>query len=287
MEKSILNKKDFEHKINSYAYNSNFGKYGRIYSHTNENLKEYVTDLSDKKVLTVSASGDQLLNCIGAGSIEIDTFDINIYSPLYQSLKIHAIKHLSLVESLEYISTLRYDLYLRFCDYLPNDVKNFFDFLYSNYSIPDIRNILFYKNYSNIQKVNNYYDINKLKEIRDKLKILKHNHYSTNLYNVSDFLDKKYDAILLSNISHYCNPKFFLNYITYLSDYYLNDDGKIYLGYIYDSKGIDDSLKALRSISPNYEMCYDFPDVIDNLDIININGSNARNTTDTVVVLTK
>ena len=51
-----------------------------IYKRSNERIEAYYHHLQDKeKVLSVIASGDQVLNCILGGSKVIDLFDISVF----------------------------------------------------------------------------------------------------------------------------------------------------------------------------------------------------------------
>lgn len=69
-------------KIVSGSFN-NIGKnhyHGNsfIYRFTNEKINEYQKYLENrKKILTVTASGDQILNSVLAGTKEIDSYDIS------------------------------------------------------------------------------------------------------------------------------------------------------------------------------------------------------------------
>ena len=56
-----------------------FNEYSSIYTFTTENLGGYIKklNLKNKKVLTVTASLDHMLNLVLNGVKEIDNFDIN------------------------------------------------------------------------------------------------------------------------------------------------------------------------------------------------------------------
>ena len=55
------------------------GRFDVIYPFTSENIAGYMEDLdlTDKKVITVTASSDHILNAIAQGATNITTFDIN------------------------------------------------------------------------------------------------------------------------------------------------------------------------------------------------------------------
>ena len=280
-----MEKELFEQRLKKRG--DDFWEYGKIYHHTNENLKGYIPNLEDKKVLTVSASGDHLLNCVGMGTTQIDTFDVNKYSPLYQDLKIYAVMFLSPDESLEFIKTLRYDLYLKFRDVLPDNVREFFDFLYHNYSLYQINNILFFECDIHPSEINNYYEIDILNKIKDNLKYLKHNHYETNFFNMTDQITTTYDTIFLSNISHYVNPELFMNYLEYVSEYCLNDNGEIYIAYIYNTHGIKSPIDGLLHVSDKFKINKQTRDFAQKIEVVNFDCAEYSNCKDAVLVLKK
>ena len=57
-------------------------KFNSIYLFTTENIKGYMDelDLTNKKIITVTASSDHIINAILKGATKILTFDINILS---------------------------------------------------------------------------------------------------------------------------------------------------------------------------------------------------------------
>lgn len=67
---------------------TDFYNCGTLYDWTNENFKLYPNvDLTGKKVLTVTGSGDHVLNCVLKGATKIDAFDINVFAKYYSALK--------------------------------------------------------------------------------------------------------------------------------------------------------------------------------------------------------
>ena len=280
MEKSLFEK-------NLKMLGDNFGEYGKLYFCTNENLKEYITDLTNMRILTVSSSGDHLLNCVCNGATIVDTFDINAYSPLYQSLKINAILYLDFEDAINYINILYYNLYLKFRDMLPNNVRVFFDFLYTNYSVSQLFNILFHTIDVKNNCINSYFDFDTFMILKEKLKQLLNNHYSTNIYNITYFLDCCYDKIFLSNISQYCDGESFINYLKYLSDFYVNDEGEIYFAYLYNTGGIHTPLEGLLQINKKYNNVRNLKNFSRRVEVININSAELDDSMDSVLVLHK
>lgn len=265
---------------------SSFSEYSRTYYNTNENLAEYITDLKDKDVLTVSSSGNQLINMIGRGAKRVDTFDINRYSPLFQNLRLYSIKYLSRDLALSFLSNINSRLYFKFNMYLPDKEKEFFDYLFTNYDDDYVCSRLFYFSLNNI-KNNNYYDPKILDYIKQRLTQVEHEHFSVSLYQLTNYLSTLYDSIYLSNISFYCtNVDKFLNYINYLR-YYLNPNGKIYYAYLYEISETNVE-EAIKKISPLFSDAFDsnkFSDIISNTELINIRSAYDSEKKDTVLVL--
>lgn len=267
----------------------NFGEYGKIYHHTNENLKSYIPDLHDKSVLTVSSSGDHLLNMMCKGSFNIDTFDINRFSPLYQNLKLYSIRFLNEDDSFLFLNGLDNNLYFKFNDFLPKNEKSFFDYVFQH-DLDEISYKLFY-----LQKIDNflnncYFDLITLRYLKFGMRKLVNTHYYSSLYQLFGFLNKKYDYIFLSNISQYqtdCNKFFgFLNYLKY----FLTEEGKIYYAYLYE-KEVLDSYDGIRSINDIFykDINYNsYRSIIDKTDFLSFNSAEYPDTNkDSVLILRK
>ena len=283
--------KVFKKKSNLKLLKQNFTKYGDVYAHTNENLKEYIPNLSSKKVLTVSASGDQILNIIGKGSLDIDTFDINAFSPLVQNLKLYAVRYLPCEDSIKFLDKFDKNIYFKFNNNLPNEEREIFNFMYKNYSLEDIAYYFFYPQFTDNFHNNNYFDKRVLKHIKLTLKYLNHKHYECQIYQLVNFLTSKYDCMFFSNISHYSkNPTMFLNYIAYLYEHYLNDNGSIYYGYIYNEK-IDDEVFAIKRIGKLYETLISSTinkKILNNTELIHVDSADfPGQAKDTILVLRK
>lgn len=267
-----------------------FYQYGRTYHHTNENLREYMPNLHNKKVLTVSSSGDHLLNALASGAIHIDTFDLNSFSPLIQSLKLYAIRYLDANDSYEFLNTFDRNIYYKFNSFLPSNEKKFFDFFFKYPDFDELAFKFFYhQNIDNIQN-NKYFDISILKYIRANIKKLINNHLNINIYYLPCYIKDKYDAIFLSNISQYINNvDRFLTLIYHLRNF-LNDDGCIYYAYLYDRE-IHDVLSAIKSINNSFLNNFDIKkhnEIIKNTESIVVNSAeNPGRSKDSVLVIRK
>ena len=280
-----MDKKCFENNLKQLG--DDFGKYGKLYFCTNENLKDYIPDLTNKKVLTVSASGDHLLNCACEGATNIDTFDLNYYSSLYQELKIQAALNLDDDELYTFYECLYYPTYIRLRKKLSEKARELFDFLYHNYSYNQIMNLLFYPRDVNSNDVNKYYIDGRLNVLRDNLKKLVHNHFHTNLYNLPYFLEDKYDTLFFSNISHYTEPESFISYLKYLSEYFLNDNGEIYFGYIYNTNDTYTPTDGIKHINDKYSQYKDLKSFVGHVEVKIIDSAEYSGSNDAVLVYHK
>ncbi|MFC1723911.1 DUF3419 family protein [Nanoarchaeota archaeon] len=70
-----------------------FGKFSQIYSFATENLS-YMPEVVGRRVLTVSGSGDQVINAYLCGAEQVDSFDINLLSAFMTDLKLTALEKL-------------------------------------------------------------------------------------------------------------------------------------------------------------------------------------------------
>lgn len=279
--------KVFNNKSN--FLNTEFRTYGKLYHHTNENLKAYIPNTSNKRVLSVSSSGDHLLNIISKGSFRVDTFDINKFSPLYQNLKLYSIRYLSCKDSYEFLNCLSPDLYFKFNGFLPKKEKEFFDFVFEHY-IDDIAYKMFYlQDIDNIIN-NNYFDFDILNYLKHNLRRLEHNHFCTNIYGLSSFMIGQYDYIFLSNISQYVkNVDDFFHFINYLR-LYLNKNGAIYFAYLYE-KNVTDVIDGIKSINDHFYKKFDplkYFNILYSIDFMSFNSAEFPDKNkDSVLILRK
>lgn len=201
-------------------------KFKKVYPFTTENIAGYMhnLDLTGKKVITVTGSGDHALNAILRGSTDITCFDVNPHSKDYSRDKIDAIL------SLSYEDFIRYLL-------LDNQLKSKYDLEFKYYN-PDSKkrcNLYlsreeFYRLKSLLASVSiRFIDAN----ITD-LKIKDHFDYMF-LSNISDYLSLLYQSEELERYQKLLMQ--FLEYIDY-----------IYFAYLYD---VEDDEKRSRIDQPS------------------------------------
>lgn len=88
------------------SYDEGFNSYSFVYRTTNEALNEYVDHFNGKrKMLSVIASGDQIINAILSGVEEVDAFDISRLPKYFLMLKLAAVQALTLDEYIDFFYT--------------------------------------------------------------------------------------------------------------------------------------------------------------------------------------
>lgn len=243
---------DIKHAINlKVSTSKKYSKYSKLYSFTTENIKGYFKyiDFNNKDVLTVSSSGDHIINAILNGANIVESFDINKLSYYYCELKYAAIKALSYEEFISYFTisdnTFKYEIFLKLKDNLPNNIFIFFDKLYRHfdYNGEKFRTSKIFNNLYDIKvnkiSYNEYLEKDKYYEVQKKINSIK--FICSSFTEIVKCVDKKYDIILLSNISDYINNIFKDDYLEKYKFFIenelsklLNNNGIIVLGYIYN-----------------------------------------------------
>lgn len=245
---------DIKYAINlKLITNRKYKKYSKLYSFTTENIKSYYKFLNfkNKKVLTVSASGDHAINAILDGAITVDTFDINKFSNYYSELKYVGLKRLNYYEFINYFTisnnSFSYEIFGKLKELLSNNTFMFFDGLYRHfdYNGNKFRNSEIFNNLYDIKdskiNYNKYLDKSYYLLAKHKIKNKDINFICTSFIDLNKHFDKTYDIILLSNISDYIKDIFKDNYLEKYKiliegklSKLLNSNGIIVLAYIYD-----------------------------------------------------
>lgn len=220
-----------------------------IYRFTNESIELYKNYLMDReRILSVTASGDQILNSILFGSNEIDSFDVSRFPKYYFELKKSAIETLKRDEFIDffvgehlsslvgYISCYKSlennklkEYYSGFNSNMDKDNKKFWDELFNIYNIDQVfSSPMFLVDDCHFQSLNPYlYDEN-YEELQMKIKNVKVNHHVGDIRQISGMLNKEYDLVNLSNIINYIDLN---EYKKVLSNLSLSNNG-IALSYI-------------------------------------------------------
>lgn len=223
-----------------------------IYPFTTENIAGYIDsfDLNNKSLLTVGSSGDQVINAILNGCVDISVLDINPYTKFYYYLKIASILCLEMDEFMKFLRFKDYpavfkdnedvfnkELYdkvkltLRLLDY---ESYLFWNELFNTFSPIDIRDKLFSFDENRtyvISGCNLYLQNENLYEMtRSKVENVVPTFINGDLFKLN--LDRKYDNIWLSNIGTYLSR----NFVKIMTDKLvksLNLDGNLLISYLY------------------------------------------------------
>ena len=230
----------------------NYNNTSTIYRSTNELIsnKKYIEMLKNKKrILSVIASGDQIINSILLGSTDIVGYDISRFPKYYLYLKLAAIKGLEREEYLDFFvgnydnQLLNVDTYDKIRVYLPDKCRIFWDSLFDYFDSCDINDShLLCNEVFDRDKFSdrNYYlqddNYNKTKLKIDKVNITL---YNDNIFKlVLNNNIGKFNLINLSSIIHYPKDNFgsvelgFMKYRKFLDKLPLEDNG-IALSYLY------------------------------------------------------
>ena len=223
------------------------------YYNTNENLFLYPKmNLENKKVLTVTSSGDHALLSIFKGAKDIDSFDVNIYSKYIAELKIAMMKKYNF-EKYWYVSEFfankedfnyskKHNILEDIKDYLSEDSYLFWKCFKDLLDARKIKfsNIIYAVGY--YKKDNICYSYDNYNIIKERLNDAKINYFTTDLSNINNYVACNYDAIFLSNILEYVlssDAKHNIDRYQILMnnlDKILNIDGCIY-GYEFQRSG--------------------------------------------------
>lgn len=246
-----------------------FGEYCSVYAFTTESLSSYIDKLKvrNKDILTVTGSGDQLLNLVLSGAKTVDNFDINKNAYYFVKLKLAALQTLNYEEFLRFFCSCTdvesngliqqkindnpyvfdYNVYEKISNHLELDVKHYWDLIYKGFDFDGkkINNSMCFTSDKNSAIFSNNYL--KSEKNYDKIKLMLQN-VNINFYTLDILklhtLPKKYDCILLSNIYDYLVSDWynvvsadeFNNYIQDNLSNNLNDGGIIGLAYQYHYK---------------------------------------------------
>lgn len=231
--------------------NFDFGGYSKIYMHTTENIKDFLTcfDTHGSKVLTVAGSGDQLLNAYALGASSVDIFDINPLAKCGVDLKVSAVKSLSYEDFIhfffsKYPSYFSLDLYSKIYPYLTSETKLLFDALFRRFGIKNSVKKLYYQWNPTLEKMkqmNIYLEEYYYYALKEALKNKSFKFLESPLQELKENIDSSYDMMMFSNITDSLNRiygenalKEYLRLIHSMTKK-LNKGGSIEVGYIYGS----------------------------------------------------
>ena len=240
-------------------------RFDLIYPFTTENINGYLSlyDIKDKNVLTVGSSSDQILTAYTLGAKNIDSFDVNPFTEDYFKLKKAAIESLSYYDFTTFFSLVNNsriifknenafnrEAFKTIIKNMDGESLVFWKTLFNEFNSIQIRKKLFSNDEyptKTLKNMNNYLKEEEYYKLKNSIKDLNPKFYNYSLNEISKYLNRSYDYILLSNISHYL----FIMYKNSLDDFkddmfslakFLNKDGIIFFAYLYD---MDKNTKVL------------------------------------------
>jgi len=217
-----------------------------IYIKSNERIESYQKYLENReRILSVIASGDQILNCILGGTKFIDAFDISVFPKFFLALKMAALQGLTREEYIKFFyGNIRpekefEDMYDRIRIFLGGNNLSFWDSLFDYFEWYDIYNSTLFSSEPIITehaiRQNKYLDkvyYQRMKELVTRVKI---NTFDGNILDIYSSFKGSYDLVYLSNIIYYSD---LYEYRDLLDKFNLTDQG-IILTYFYEvSKGV-------------------------------------------------
>ena len=228
-----------------WMFKGQYNECSLIFRVTNEriNTDEYIDILKDKnKVLSVIASGDQILNSILLGSKDIDGYDISMFPKYYLKLKMAAIEGLDIKDFKEFFygrHALNRGMYIKISKYLDKDSLKFWSTLISMDKHTRLANSdLFCTDVSSIKLAednNPYLEPSNYKRLRSKIKNFNLRLFTDDVFALRDKLPDSYDLVNLSSIVVASNtiPPTFTEQKEMFKGFKLNKNGMV-LSYIFD-----------------------------------------------------
>lgn len=202
--------------LESQLNESRMGAIAPMYLYGTEMMSRYyrALDLKDKRVLTISGSGDQVINAYFYGAREVLAFDVNHLTCHFLALKISAIERFDYSEFIRFFGTGHADASLDYGLYqhldLPPSSQRFFDDLFEHFSRDGSKlaaSPFFYQRefwYQSLQKINSYL---RTEDDYVRIKLIMAGKdppfIESDVKDISNQLLEPVDLINLSNVPNY------------------------------------------------------------------------------------
>lgn len=271
-----------------------FSSNSAMYVFTTENLVDYIKKLKpeNKNVLTITGSGDQLINLALMGTRKIDNFDVNQNAYFITQLKLAALQALSYEEFLDFFClydgeeisnagtvyfqkkigendcAFSFKTYLQIKPYLDETSAFFWNLIYEDFQFDGKKlasSSLFYSGTRYNALKNNVYlrDEESYLKARDMINNVQINYIECNLLEVHKLSDI-YDIMLFSNVYDYLIDEWynviseeeFVDYIESQASQRLSENGTIAVAYQYGYKKRNYANQSLvkRVLGQNYTL---------------------------------
>lgn len=245
------------------------GRFDVIYPFTSENIAGYMEDLdlTDKKIITVTASSDHILNAIAQGALDITTFDINPETRFYMELKLAGVKRLEYEDFLKIFlldNSMSLNKEIIMSLITSRDCQYYWEEKYrenKNNGLLLKKSSVFYRKYFNTKsklRQNIYLNKSKYQQVQKRLEEVKINFINTDLKNLH--LKGEYDDMFLSNISDYISLMYQEHPLEQFAKkiYELSENVKtIYFAYLYDignsNRSEIDDIERVKRVFPTLQ----------------------------------
>lgn len=231
-----------------------------VYAFATENIGGYLDlfDFKDKDILTVGASGDQMVNAYAAGARTVVNFDINRLARHMAELKTALLKHLPRDRFRQFFIDFDYDVYRRNRNALSLSARYFFDQAYKNFGNDGqaLRSSVLFRKQQRTEQIveNNPYLTDdrgySIAQTACKIRPLEWNVHTAE--EAAKPNGHRYDVILLSNISDYAHHMYEGDYLLSFRERVaepmaarLRPGGRMMIGYVYDA--LDANKSSARS----------------------------------------
>ena len=239
LERYFLNRSIYPSIKNNTTFG--FESEDMIYPYTNEQLnKIFNIDLTNKKCLVVTSSGDHIIHAILNGSSDVTSFDINRFCKYYAELKMAAIK------TYEYEQfTINIEKFVNSCNmhFLNlNDISQILDDIKDNMSVEVLE---FWNNFyklipkmiykprffydedlKGILSESAYYDEDTYCNLKNKLLSVKVKYIDSDILKLNN-INEKYDYINISNILDYTEDDNLILKVIYMLEKLLKENGTL------------------------------------------------------------
>ncbi len=250
--------------VSGSAYN--FGNHEEMFHNTsavykisNERIQDYHKFLTNKKrMLSVIASGDQILCGILEGTKEIDAFDISRFPKYFLYLKMAAIQALSREEYIDFFygvcnsDEVYEEMYDSISVYLKDEPLEFWDGLLNYFEWKEVYNSTLFSSEPYVEATaitqNKYLqsdeDYNKLRQVISGVTI---RTCEGDILDLASTFNVPYDIVYLSNIVYYVNKE---RYKKALSELPLSEQGMV-LTYMYKIQ--EEAIDFFKSDNVDFE----------------------------------
>lgn len=217
-----------------------FSDISGIYKGTNEEMatRPYIDAIRNKKrILSVIASGDQIINSILLGSKDIEGYDISRFPKYYLMLKLAALKALNKEEYLNFFlgdvhnELFSEDLYAKLYPELDESARMFWDSLFDYFDACELNESMLFRsdimNKTIMIRNNPYLNGPNYDIVKEKIKDAKIKFQQGNIFELINSNMKGFNLVNLSNIIHYykVENKDYSSYKKFIESIPLKNDG--------------------------------------------------------------